>query len=83
MSVKFSVEDQVIAKSLSEKLCPRQQKAIILRFWHDSSIFEVAKSLGVTWEEADRIIKGALAKLKQGCVEQPHFSKALKLPLVS
>ena len=80
MTVKFSVEDQIIARSLSRKLKPRQRKAIVLRFWHDYTIFEVAKTLGMTWEQADKTIKDALAKLKQECVEQPHFSRTLKLP---
>lgn len=83
MSAKFSVEDQIIARSLSRKLRPRQRKAIILRFWHDYTIFEVAKSLRVSWEKADEIIKEALVKLKHECVEQPHFSKTLKLPFAA
>lgn len=77
MTVKFSVEDQVIARSLSRKLRPRQRKAIVLRFWHNYTIFEVAKTLGLTWEQADRTIKDALTKLKRECVEQPHFSIAV------
>ncbi len=83
MPAKFSVEDQIIARSLSRKLRPRQRKAIVLRFWYEYSIFEVAKSLRVSWEDADRTIKDALAKLKQDCMEQPHFSRALKLPFAA
>lgn len=83
MAAKFSVEDQIIARSLSRKLRPRQRKAIILRFWHEYTIFEVAKSLRVSWEEADKTIKVALAKLKQECMAQPHFSRALKLPFAA
>ena len=77
MAAKFSVEDQIIARSLSRKLRSRQRQAVVLRFWHDCSIFEIAKSLGVTWDEADRAIKDALAKLKQECVAQPHFSRVV------
>ena len=77
MTVKFSVEDQIIARSLSRKLRPRQRKAIVLRFWHDYSIFEIAGLLGVSWDEADRMIKDALGKLKRGCMAQPHFSRGV------
>ena len=80
MAAKFSVEDQIIARSLSRKLKPKQRQAVMLRFWHDCSIFEIAKYLGVTWDEADRLIKAALDKLKQQCMAQPHFSRALQLP---
>ena len=77
MAAKFSVEDQIIARSLSRKLLPKQRQAVMLRFWHDCSIFEIARSLGVTWDEADRMIKDALSKLKQGCMAQPHFSRGV------
>ena len=77
MVAKFSVEDRVIARSLSRKLKPKQRQAVLMRFWHDCSIFEIAKSLGVTWDEADRMIKDALARLKQGCMAQPHFSRGV------
>ena len=75
MVAKFSLEDRIIARSLSRKLKPKQRCAVMLRFWHGCSILEVARSLGVTWDEADRMIKDALDKLKQGCTAQPHFLK--------
>ena len=83
MPVKFSIEDQIIARLLSRNLPPKQRKAIVLRFWYDYSIFEIAKSLRMSWEEADRTLKNALAKLKKDCMEQPRFSKAFKLPVVA
>ena len=46
-----------------------------VRFWHDCSIFEIARLLGISWDKADTVIKDALAKLKQECVAQPHFSR--------
>lgn len=76
----FSVEDQIIARSLSRKLKPKQRQAVMLRFWHDCSIFEIAKSLGVSWDEADKIIRDALARLKEQCLAHPHFSKTMPLP---
>ena len=79
MVAKFSVEDQIIARSLSRKLKPKQRRAVLMRFWHDCSIFEIARSLGISWDEADRMIKDALGKLKQGCTAQPHFSKGVAL----
>ena len=80
MVAKFSVEDQIIARSLSRKLRPKQRQAVMLRFWHDCSIFEIAKFLGVTWDEADKIISDALARLKEQCLAHSRFSRAMQLP---
>lgn len=79
MTSEFSTEDQIIARSLLRRLPPKQRKAVILRFWHNYSIFEIAKALRVTWGEADKIIKDALLNLKKDCMKQPRFSRALKL----
>ncbi len=81
MFSEFSAEDQVIARSLLKKLPPRQKKAIVLRFWHNYSVFEIAKSLRVSWGEADSLLKDALISLKKDCMKQPRFSRALKLSL--
>ena len=77
MALKFSLENQIIACLLLGKLRARQRQAVTLRFSHDCSIFEIAKFLGVTWDEADRMIKDALARLKEQCLAHPHFSRAL------
>ena len=79
MFSKFTEEDQVTARSLLKKLPPKQKKAIVLRFWHNYSVFEIARSLRVTWGEADSLIKDALLKMKKDCMKQPRFSRALKL----
>lgn len=83
MEALFSSRDHVIARSLMKQLPPKQRKAVVLRFWHNYSIFEIAKSLRVTWVEADKILSKALVKMKRECVKQPHFSKSKKLSLVA
>ena len=80
MAENFSVEDQIIACLLLMKLRARQRQAVTLRFWHNCSILEIARSLGVTWDEADRMIKDALARLKEQCLAHPHFSRGMQLP---
>jgi DNA-directed RNA polymerase specialized sigma24 family protein len=79
MFSEFTQEDQVIARSLLKRLPPKQKKAIVLRFWHNYSIFEIAKSLRLTWGETDSLIKDALLKMKKDCMKQPRFSRAVKL----
>ena len=83
MLTEFSTEDQLIARSLLKKLPPRQKKALVLRFWYNYSIFEVAKSLRLSWGETDSLIKDALMSLKKDCMRQPRFSRALKLSLIA
>ncbi len=75
MTVMFSVEDQSIARSLSRQLRPKQRQAVTLRFWHDCSILEIARSLGISWDEADRMLKDALARLEEQCLAHPYFSR--------
>lgn len=83
MVAKFSAEDQIIARSLSRKLQTRQRQVVALRFWYDCSIFEIAGLLGISWDEADRVIKDALVRLKQGCLAHPHFSRTARQPSVA
>lgn len=77
----FSAEDQVIVRSLLKRLPSKQKKAIVLRFWHNYSIFEIAKSLRVSWGEADVLLKDAMISLKKDCIRHPRFSRALRISL--
>ncbi len=78
MDDEFTLVDQVIARALLRKLPPKQRKALVLRFWHNYTLVEVAKSLRVSWGEADEIMKSALLALKDECMKQPRFSRALR-----
>ena len=73
---KFSNEDQIIVRSLLRKLPQRQQKAIILIFWDNYSVSEVARKLKVSWEEADKTILRGLMKLRNECMDHPRFSRS-------
>lgn len=79
MDFKVTGQDKVIARSMVKKLPFEQRKAVTLRFWHNKSIFEIAKALRMTWGEADNLLKEALIQLKDNCLMQPRFSRALKL----
>ena len=83
MRYKFSNVDQAIIRSSLRKLPCKYRKAIILRFWYEYSIFEVAKFLRINWIEADFIIEEALIELKISCLSQPSFSIALDLQSAS
>lgn len=76
---KFSTEDQIIVRSLLKKLPPRQRKVIILRFWHNHSVSEIARKMKITWEETEKLLNDGLSKLKEDCMDQPRFSRALSL----
>ena len=79
MRYKFSYADQTIIRSLLRKLPCKYRKAIILRFWHEYSISDIAKILRITWVEADFVIEKALIELKTNCLKQPNFSRLLSL----
>lgn len=59
-----SVAKEKLHQSLL-RLKPRQQIAIQMRFWEQFSISEIASVLGITWEDADKLIETTLCELKQ------------------
>ena len=48
------------------RLTWRQQLAIQLRFWEEYSIFQVATTMDISWDQADSLIETAIATLKSG-----------------
>lgn len=48
-----------------ERLSAREREAIQSRYWGRRSLQEIAHALGVSWEEADALIKTAHANLKE------------------
>ena len=68
LDFKVTSQDKVIARSMVKKLPFKQRKAVTLRFWHNKSIFEIAKALRMTWGEADNLLKDALLQLKDNCI---------------
>ena len=76
MITKFSEGDKVIVRSLLRKLPLKQRKAIILRFWHNYSISDVARELRISWKKSYKMITGGLVKLRKECMAQPRFSRA-------
>ncbi|MES3038367.1 MAG: sigma factor-like helix-turn-helix DNA-binding protein [Bdellovibrionota bacterium] len=46
------------------QLSPQERKAIYLRFWEPFSIAEVARRMGLSWDEADLLIDQAVGKLR-------------------
>ena len=75
---KATWEDKFIARAMVKRLPFKQRKAITLRFWHNKSIYEIAKALRMTWGEADNLLKEALLQLKENCLKQPRISRAFK-----
>ena len=75
MELEFTLEDKIIARSMLRKLPPKQRKALVLRFWHNYTSFEVAKALRVTWGEGETIVTEAIKTLKEEISGQPRFSR--------
>lgn len=54
----------VIEKALCA-LDDLERRVIFLRFWEPHTIAQVADHIGVAWEEADRLIDGAVRKIQK------------------
>lgn len=50
-------------------LTQSERKALYMRYWGPCSIAQVAVELRVSWDEADKLIDGAIEKLRDGFVE--------------
>lgn len=53
-----------VEQALGE-LTPRERRAIQLRFWETVTIATVASRMGLSWDEADRLIDYAVAKMRR------------------
>ena len=71
----FTKMDGWIVKALLKKLPEKQKKAVIFKFWHNLTIEEISKTLGITWGETNLLIENALVKLKKSLELEPAFSK--------
>lgn len=57
--------DKVILKDMLEKLQPREQKIVILRYFRDMTQGEIARQLGVSQVQVSRLENKILKKLKE------------------
>jgi DNA-directed RNA polymerase specialized sigma24 family protein len=46
-------------------LTATERRAIFLRFWEPSTIAQVADQMHITWDQADRLIDGAVEKIRE------------------
>ncbi len=46
-------------------LTPTEKRAIFLRFWEPYTIAQVADQLCISWNQADRLIDGAVEKIRE------------------
>ncbi len=63
------------------ELTTKEFKAVILRFWGQFSINDIAKDLGVSWDMADQTLTRALEKLRSCYLRDADFQR--KQPEVS
>lgn len=56
--------DRVILKDMLQKLSPREQKVIVLRYYRDMTQSEIAQKLGVSQVQVSRMENKVLEKLK-------------------
>jgi DNA-directed RNA polymerase specialized sigma24 family protein len=73
----FSELDKKIAVAMVRKLPQKERRAIILRFWDELRVDEIATRMRMSWQETNLLIESGLTKLKGQCVESPCFSKAV------
>lgn len=74
--MNFTNDDIKIIRRALKELQVIEWKILYLRFWENYSIFEIADSLEMKWEEVNLIIENLFVQLKDVCLKDPTFSKS-------
>lgn len=75
-TMKFSGRDKEILRVGLSVLPFWERHILVLRFWENYSIKEIAKALEMEWDEVDKSIEESQQKLKKFCLSFPEFSRA-------
>ncbi len=71
-------EYQPLVERGLQTLSEPERRAIFLRFWHACTIAEVADQMTLSWEDADRLIDCAVAKMRAAIKgRQPGVGKGV------
>ena len=62
---RISNKKKRVIRSMVSRLPDNKREAIRLRFWGYQTIDEVAKSLGITWADANRLIDESINDLRR------------------
>ena len=74
----FSAKDHAIVRNAIAQLEGHEHTIILMRFWENNTIDEIAEILDLTWQEVERYLSQALTKLKAFCLNHPGFSRTSK-----
>ena len=71
----FSSKDHGILREAVGGLEETERAVVIMRFWENRTLDEIAEVLGITWREVEKFLSRALEKLKASCLLAPGFSR--------
>ena len=72
----FNEFDKNLVRSFLRKLPQDQRTAIVLKFWEDYSLSQIASELEITWDGAAHLIENGIQSLRKYCLSHPEFSLA-------
>ena len=75
IAVPIDQYQHLVEKGLA-RLDEIERKAIYLRFWQPYTIAEVADGMNLSWNEADRLIDGAVGKIRAVFTENGHLKRS-------
>lgn len=71
----FSKEEQKVVREAVLRLPIDEKLIVLLRFWENNSIQDIAETLEMPWDEVERSLKKSLKKLKELCTADPNFGE--------
>ncbi|MCT4642779.1 MAG: sigma-70 region 4 domain-containing protein [Bacteriovoracaceae bacterium] len=71
----FNDEDKRMLLLALARIETRRRKSIVLRFWHNYSIAEIAKELKVSWDRADHLVEDTILMLRRILISEMDFKE--------
>jgi len=79
----FTGKDHSIVREAVGKLDKTEHTIVLMRFWEQNTISEIAEILDLSWTEVESRLTQALEKLKAFCLSKADFSRnQVKVPTV-
>ena len=74
-SLQFTKTDHEIIRKAVSCLPMEQKKVVILKFWENLEIPEIAEELGLRINQVKNLLALSFRNLKEACLSDPSFSR--------
>lgn len=73
----FPKTDYLVVRQAIARLPASQMKVVVLRFWSNYSLIEIARLMRLSYDAVERLLSQALIQLRILCLSDPSFSRTI------